>query len=788
MLTIIFSRWGPILILALSFIWLAADGRAGLVAAPATCDEACAAAITRFAQTYMAEHAPALAVPAETFEAASLDDGKACPARKQPGPAVFGVMIGPDAISGFTGLAGPANDLQLMRQVMHDRGVAPDFISSVEGAAADRTGMLAAMAKPLPCLRERDQLVLIYSGWGTVYPYEWFDSASVLDAFCAAPKAEAGLSICQGILAADVSEAYLASLRDAVSIAISRWLQIKQPGSYHLPGMRQHVLIGTGSRSNGKGEIERLDGITASDISNFVTRIRNRGADAFLIVDTRMAASEDLLALQREASAPAGWAAYGNTVVQNGGFPPVQNDLNTRGPVPLFGNGEFAVLYASVPDGQAYEYQQGGEAKQLGALIFRVAEVLRADAAIKFKDLSLAIARSFDAYNKTLGSSYAQEPVFMASNLDLTLLAPRIAPAPRKSGEIEIISPSPKRGATEIEEQSFTVAARYAGAAKARMAIIDGELVPVDSNGQFRRDIIDASGKFAIAIRVLGANYETLAATDLHIRDKPAEPVVSSPARKLALIIANQTYADLSFPPLTTPIADAEAIAALLTSRFGFATTMAGGGEPLNLFLRDAGKAQIQQTLYEVRRRLTAEDQLLIYYAGHGENDPDLGAYWVPADGEANHDYSWISADDITRELKRMNALSVLVISDSCYAGGLSRGAAEERPAGAARTRYLAKASRMKARQLMASGGEEPVEDGGGGGHSIFAKALIEALQHMPEATFTANELFESKVKPAVISAANATSEGQIPGFHRISRAGDEPGSEFIFQAQVAPQ
>ena len=130
----------------------------------------------------------------------------------------------------------------------------------------------------------------------------------------------------------------------------------------------------------------------------------------------------------------------------------------------------------------------------------------------------------------------------------------------------------------------------------------------------------------------------------------------------------------------------------------------------------------------------------------------------------------------------------MLVISDSCYAGGLSRGAAEERPAGAARTRYLAKASRMKARQLMASGGEEPVEDGGGGGHSIFAKALIEALQHMPEATFTANELFESKVKPAVISAANATNEGQIPGFHRISRAGDEPGSEFIFQAQAAPQ
>jgi hypothetical protein len=39
-------------------------------------------------------------------------------------------------------------------------------------------------------------------------------------------------------------------------------------------------------------------------------------------------------------------------------------------------------------------------------------------------------------------------------------------------------------------------------------------------------------------------------------------------------------------------------------------------------------------------------------------------------------------------------------------------------------------------------------------------------------------------VKPAVISAANAMTEGQTPGFSRIAKAGDEPGSEFVFQVQ----
>ena len=412
--------------------------------------------------------------------------------------------------------------------------------------------------------------------------------------------------------------------------------------------------------------------------------------------------------------------------------------------------------------------------------------MLRRDAAIKFKDMALAISKSFDAYNKKVEEGGEQDPLFQTSNLDLTLLAPR-AVAPQKSrGEIEIISPSPKRGALAQEEQSFAVVARYNGSGQARMAIVDGDLVPVDSNGQFRGDVTDAGSKFSVALRVLGGNYETLATSELKLRDKPADPVIASPARKLALFIANDTYEDEVFPPLKTPVADAEALAAVLRQRFGFATEIDGGQGRLDLFLRNASKAQVQEMLFQLRRRLTAEDQLLIYYAGHGENDPDLGAYWVPVDGQHDADFSWIDANEITRELKRMNAASVLVISDSCYAGGLSRGGKDSTPGAEARERYLAKASRLKSRQLMASGGDEPVEDGGGAGHSVFAKALIDALGAMPDQTFTASELFEQKVKPAVIAAASALTEGQTPGFSRIIKAGDEPGSEFVFQSAAA--
>lgn len=756
--------------------------RAGLAKSEPECLQACIDTISAFAADYLTRHAPVLATPAEAFET-DTKAAKSCPVRPQSGPAVFGVMLAPGEVEGFTKLEGPANDVQLMTEVMRERGVSPAAISVVQGKDATRAGMIRAMSAPLSCLRERDQVVFVYSGWGTVYPSEWFSLTEMFSALCSGSPSGASKDICDSIRDEKTPQSYLSTLGDIGKAMTLQWVHTVQPMSNVLPGQLMHVLIGAGSKANSE-TLDVLDGITAADISNFVTRVRNAGADIFLIIDTRRAAGGDLVALQQQAASPQSWAVYGNTMVEYGGLPPVQEEMNKRGPVPLFGSGEYAVFYASTPTGTAYEYRQGDQQKPLGALIFRLADVLRGGTAKTFRDMAMEIAKSFVERGKTGTESEAQEPVFMASDIDLELLAPRVA-APQKAGGIEVISPAPKRGAAEVTEQTLEVVARYTGTATARMAIIDGELVPVDGNGQFRGAVQDANSKFNVALRVLGANYETLATGEVRLRDKPAEPVIASPARRLALIIANDTYDDPAFQPLKTPFADATAVAAVLRSRFGFSTTVEGGNKPLDLFLHNATKAEVQQVLYELRRRLAAEDQLIIYYAGHGQADPELGAYWVPVEAQHDADYSWIDATDITRELKRMNASSILVISDSCYSGGLSRGGPGEQVS-EARDRYLAKASRMKARQLIASGGEEPVEDGGGGGHSVFAKALIEALNAMPGSAFTASELLEQKVKPAVISAANAVSEGQTPGFSRIVKAGDEPGSEFVFQVVTA--
>jgi hypothetical protein len=75
----------------------------------------------------------------------------------------------------------------------------------------------------------------------------------------------------------------------------------------------------------------------------------------------------------------------------------------------------------------------------------------------------------------------------------------------------------------------------------------------------------------------------------------------------------------------------------------------------------------------------------------------------------------------------------------------------------------------------MASGGNEPVEDGGGGGHSVFANALLRGLRQMDERVFTAEELFFRFVKEPVAGKSD-----QTPEYSPIRNSGHDTG-DFVF-------
>lgn len=247
--------------------------------------------------------------------------------------------------------------------------------------------------------------------------------------------------------------------------------------------------------------------------------------------------------------------------------------------------------------------------------------------------------------------------------------------------------------------------------------------------------------------------------------------------KNYALIIGEQNYGDPTYRPLETPLADAEAVAAILRERYGFTTefTTKDGTSTKNLYLLDRSKKEIVDILTYLSLNLSEDDRLVIYYAGHGQQDKrTAGTYWIPVDAHADQDvFDWIPAHDIIERLKLARARSILVVSDSCFSGGLFRESRGE-PTDADLENSLAKDAKKRSRVLISSGGLYPVLDGGGGGHSIFARKFLEVLNYSKESVFSAAALHK-KVK-AMVSHVK-----QVPQYHLLDE--DDDSGDFVFVA-----
>ena len=134
-------------------------------------------------------------------------------------------------------------------------------------------------------------------------------------------------------------------------------------------------------------------------------------------------------------------------------------------------------------------------------------------------------------------------------------------------------------------------------------------------------------------------------------------------------------------------------------------------------------------------------------------------------------------ADDITTNIKRITSRHILVVADSCYSGTLTRGTSINTSSKGSRTEFLKKMMGRPSRTLMASGGNEPVSDSGGGNHSVFARAFLMALSETDKGVFTAEEIFHGRIKQMVAGKSE-----QVPEYSDIRNSGHE-GGDFIFQS-----
>jgi len=315
-------------------------------------------------------------------------------------------------------------------------------------------------------------------------------------------------------------------------------------------------------------------------------------------------------------------------------------------------------------------------------------------------------------------------------------------------------------------------------------AIDDSRIASVTVNN--KEATLDNKGNFSAPIWLkTGPNIIHVTAVDIHNNQAsqtfridhqttpvavgpPPAPAQISSGNYYALVIGINIYQYL--PQLQTAVNDARTVAEVLKNQYGFQVT--------TLLDRKATRNNIVSHLNRLINGLDENDHLLIYYAGHGYYDKlAQEAYWQPSDANTSEDTDWIISDRVTSIINRSVAKNILIVADSCYSGTLTRqGRGLGRIPTSNRQRYLEKMLNTRSRLLIASGGDEPVSDAGGGQHSIFAKYFLQGLRNMNESVFTAEELFEKYIEHPVQLGSS-----QTPNFQEIRKSGHE-GGDIVFQ------
>lgn len=242
--------------------------------------------------------------------------------------------------------------------------------------------------------------------------------------------------------------------------------------------------------------------------------------------------------------------------------------------------------------------------------------------------------------------------------------------------------------------------------------------------------------------------------------------------RYYAIVIGNQNYQAVE--SLKTPRHDVERVARVLADKYGFNVQI----------LEDADDVQMLKALNDLNAVLKPDDNLLIYYAGHGErlaNGKTESGYWLPVNADAPpKDTFWVPNEQITGHLGRLPARRVLVVADSCYAGLLSTdpGYLFMNSKVSYTKEYVAYKLPKRARLLLTSGGDAPVLDQGGGDNSVFADAFLDALENNT-GILSSPELY-SRVRKRVETAAATNEFVQTPEFKSIKGAGHEVGDFFF--------
>jgi len=254
----------------------------------------------------------------------------------------------------------------------------------------------------------------------------------------------------------------------------------------------------------------------------------------------------------------------------------------------------------------------------------------------------------------------------------------------------------------------------------------------------------------------ISKSTETEALSEVTRGVKPRVEAASNEAQAVgeyyALMIGNQDYSHLK--KLSRPLQDLTRFESILTNNFSFKAE--------NIIKKtNASRDDIYDGFEQVTKRVKKNDNLLIFYAGHGQVHDETG-YWIPVEGQEGSRRNWISNTEIKHFLNSIVAQNVLIVSDACFGGSILRDINTYSP-------KKENISSKKSRIALTSGSVESVPD-----HSIFIDQLFWYMENTQDSLVYASNIF-SEIREGILS--NTTND---PGYGPIRDSGHQ-GGDFFF-------
>ncbi len=228
--------------------------------------------------------------------------------------------------------------------------------------------------------------------------------------------------------------------------------------------------------------------------------------------------------------------------------------------------------------------------------------------------------------------------------------------------------------------------------------------------------------------------------------------------------IGIDTYQSDMWTNLNNAVFDCKSIIKVLVEKYSFEEY------PNSLFDNTATKENIYNELRTLQNSILPDDNLIIFFAGHGNMNPNTSrGYLVPYEGKADS-ATWIENTVIKDFIEDIKSQHTWLILDSCFSGSFLT-----KNRGYGIDKLYEDLDNKQSRWVTTSGREEKVSDGTKGDHSPFCKTLIYFLEN--------NESKYSSVSEIVhfVSKITAHTSRQVPQGAFIDNIGHE-GGELILK------